>query len=147
MSAPFATRAWVEKSMLPRVRAVVSRLPVEPPSWLLAQALNRLLAPRLPEDAREALGERAVEVRVTDLGVVFRLWLHGGRFAPAPRALPVTLRVAADAPTYLRLLRGEEDADRLFFERRLVMEGDTEYGLWLKNTLDALGPLLTWPSR
>ena len=25
------------------------------------------------------------------------------------------------------------------------MEGDTEYGLILKNTLDALGPLLRWP--
>jgi O2-independent ubiquinone biosynthesis accessory factor UbiT len=26
-----------------------------------------------------------------------------------------------------------------------VMEGDTEYGLILKNTLDAIGPL--WPPR
>ena len=40
-----------------------------------------------------------------------------------------------------RLLRGEDDADRLFFERALVMEGDTEMGLVLKNTLDAIGPL------
>jgi len=64
-----------------------------------------------------------------------------------PDGGPVTLRVAADATSYLRLLRGEEDADRLFFERALVMEGDTEYGLILKNTLDALGPLLRWPAR
>ena len=41
------------------------------------------------------------------------------------------------------LERGEEDPDRLFFERALVMEGDTELGLVLKNTLDAIGPL--WP--
>ena len=38
-------------------------------------------------------------------------------------------------------VRGQEDADRLFFDRALVMEGDTEYGLMLKNTLDAIGPL------
>ena len=37
--------------------------------------------------------------------------------------------------------RGDDDADRLFFERALVMEGDTEMGLVLKNTLDAIGPL------
>ena len=37
---------------------------------------------------------------------------------------------------------GAEDADTLFFERRLVMEGDTEFGLLLKNTLDAIGPLV-----
>jgi predicted lipid carrier protein YhbT len=45
------------------------------------------------------------------------------------------------------LLRGEDDADRLFFERALVMEGDTEMGLVLKNTLDAIGPLLKKPTR
>ena len=31
-----------------------------------------------------------------------------------------------------------EDPDTLFFSRRLVMEGDTELGLLVKNTLDAL---------
>jgi len=50
------------------------------------------------------------------------------------------------AASYLRLLRGDDDADRLFFERALVMEGDTEYGLLLKNTLDAIGPLLHRPA-
>ena len=37
---------------------------------------------------------------------------------------------------------GDEDADTLFFERVLVMEGDTEYGLLPKYTLDAIGPLV-----
>jgi hypothetical protein len=37
--------------------------------------------------------------------------------------------------------RGADDADRLFFDGALVMEGDTEFGLMLKNTLDAIGPL------
>ena len=64
-----------------------------------------------------------------------------------PDGGPVTLRVAADAASFLRLARGEDDADRLFFERALVMEGDTEYGLILKNTLDAIGPLVDWPAR
>ncbi len=34
-----------------------------------------------------------------------------------------------------------EDADTLFFARRLVMEGDTDLGLIVKNTLDAVD----WP--
>lgn len=51
------------------------------------------------------------------------------------------LRIAAAGPSYWRLLSGRDDADRLFFERALVMEGDTEMGLVLKNTLDAIGPL------
>jgi predicted lipid carrier protein YhbT len=44
-------------------------------------------------------------------------------------------------------MRGDDDPDRLFFERVLVMEGDTEMGLVLKNTLDAIGPLVRWPPR
>jgi predicted lipid carrier protein YhbT len=31
------------------------------------------------------------------------------------------------------------DPDTLFFERRLLIEGDTETGLRLKNVLDAIG--------
>ena len=43
-----------------------------------------------------------------------------------------------------RLARGLDDPDRLFFDRVLMMEGDTELGLLLKNSLDAMGPL--WPA-
>lgn len=129
------------------VRAFVARLPIQPPSLLLAAALNRTLRPRLPPDAAQQLADGTVEVEVRDLGVRCRVMLRGGRFRSAPDHGPVTLRIAADAASYLRLLRGDEDADRLFFERALMMEGDTEYGLMLKNTLDAIGPLLTWPMR
>ena len=49
--------------------------------------------------------------------------------------------IRAQTAALLRLARGQDDADRLFFERALVMEGDTELGLMIKNTLDAIGPL------
>lgn len=124
-------------------RPLLQRLPMQPPSLLLALALNRLLLPRLPADAKAALAARAVEIVVTDLGLALRLRLQHGGFTPAGDAEPVALRIAAGLPTFVRLARGDDDADRLFFERALVMEGDTEYGLVLKNTLDAIGPLLT----
>lgn len=124
-----------------RVRPFVQRLPMQPPALLLAAALNRLLNPRLPADVREALSRRCVEVAVTDVGLALRLQLDERGFSVAPRHAPVVLRIAASGPTYWRLLRGLDDADRLFFERALVMEGDTEMGLVLKNTLDAIGPL------
>ncbi len=40
---------------------------------------------------------------------------------------------------YAALALRREDPDSLFFTRRLVLEGDTELGLALKNALDALG--------
>jgi predicted lipid carrier protein YhbT len=126
-----------------RARPLVSRLPMQPPARLLALALDRWLLPCLPADAHAALASRTVEVAVTDLGLVLRLQLLPAPrgFVPASKAAPAALRIAADGPTYWRLLRGQDDADRLFFERALVMEGDTEMGLVLKNTLDAIGPL------
>ncbi|MDY0055594.1 MAG: SCP2 sterol-binding domain-containing protein [Methyloversatilis sp.] len=124
------------------LRRLIARLPIQPPSRLLAAALNRALRPRLPADAALELADRTVEIEVRDFGLRCRLALRDGRFRSAPDHGPVALRIAADSASYLRLLRGDDDADRLFFERALVMEGDTEYGLLLKNTLDAIGPLL-----
>ncbi|HEX7384716.1 MAG TPA: SCP2 sterol-binding domain-containing protein [Burkholderiaceae bacterium] len=137
---------WLDAARA-RVARVVERLPVEPPSFVLARVLDRLLLPRLPDDARRALAGHAVEVMASDLGLRVRLQIGERGFRVAPHAAPTALRIVATAPAYLRLLRGEDDADRLFFERALVMEGDTELGLVLKNTLDAIGPLVKWPGR
>lgn len=127
------------------LRSVISRLPIAPPSFLLARVLDQLLLPRLPADARQALLHQTVELQVTDLGVRVRLQLGANGFQVAPAPGEAALRILAPASSYLRLLRGEDDADRLFFERVLVIEGDTELGLVLKNTLDAIGPLLHLP--
>lgn len=127
------------------LRALVERLPVQPPSFVAARVLDQTLLPRLPADARQALAGRCVELHVTDFGLRVRLWLTPAGFAPAPAHAEPALRITAPGSSYLRLLRGDDDPDRLFFERALVMEGDTELGLVLKNTLDAIGPL--WPRR
>ncbi|MFT3666676.1 ubiquinone anaerobic biosynthesis accessory factor UbiT [Piscinibacter sp.] len=129
-----------------RLRGAVERLPVGPPSLLAARVLDRVLLPRLPDDARRALEGHCVELAVTDFGLRVRLRIAPHGFASAGEDGPgreAALRIAASGAGYLRLLRGEDDPDRLFFERTLVMEGDTELGLVLKNTLDAIGPL--WP--
>lgn len=128
-------------SVAARMRPLVKRLPTQPPAFAVSLALNRWLLPKLPADARAALSGRSVEVSITDIGLDLRLQLGPRGFAPAPSTMPVALRIAAAGPSFYRLLSGRDDADRLFFERALVMEGDTEMGLVLKNTLDAIGPL------
>lgn len=77
--------------------------------------------------------------------VVRQLPTQPPSFMVAPSASEVALTIRAQAAALWRLVRGQDDADRLFFERALVMEGDTEYGVALKNVLDAVGPLL--PAR
>lgn len=132
---------WLPRPPEP-LRELVERLPVAPPSWLLASALNHVLLPRLDAATREALGDHVVELHVRDFGLRARLVLGPGRFVAAPAQQPASLRISAAAHAFWRLAAGEDDADTLFFERALTMEGDTEFGVRLKNTLDALGPLL-----
>ena len=141
MMNPTATPPAWAASAADRLRRLVERLPTEPPSFVLARLLDRMLLARLPDDARAALGGRTVEVAVSDLGLRVRLQLGSRGFRVAPARSEAALRIVAPAASYWRLLRGEDDAARLFFERALVMEGDTEMGLVLKNTLDAIGPL------
>jgi predicted lipid carrier protein YhbT len=127
------------------VRNVVRRLPTQPPSFVAARVLDRVLWPRLDEAARAALAGRTVEVEVIEPGLRVRLQLGAHGFVVAPAAAPVALTIRARAGALWRLAQGRDDADRLFFERALVMEGDTEYGVALKNVLDAVGPL--WDAR
>jgi predicted lipid carrier protein YhbT len=124
-----------------RLRPIVRKLPVQPPSFAAALLLDRLLLPRLGATQREELGRRTVEVEVVDFGLRVRLQLQARGFVVAPSSEPPVLTVRATAAALWRLVRGVDDADRLFFERALMMEGDTEFGLVLKNTLDAIGPL------
>lgn len=122
---------------LPRpLAAVVARLPQWPPSAALAAGLNFLLLPLLAPDARAALRGRVVAIQVADGGLDCRVRLASLGFVPA-RAMPDVV-IRASAYDYLRLARRDEDPDTLFFARRLVVEGDTELGLALKNALDAM---------
>ncbi len=125
--------------MLPApLGAMLARLPAYPGSWAFAAALNRLLAPQLPADVRAALDGRTLRLRVTDAGLAFDFEWRADRFiAGAARGTP-DLAIGAAAHDLLLLARRQEDPDTLFFSRRLLLEGDTELGLLVKNTLDAL---------
>jgi predicted lipid carrier protein YhbT len=118
--------------------ALLAKLPPYPASLLLATVLNRVLAPQLPADVAERLQGRRFRLTVRDARVSLDFAWRAGRFAPLPRQQEPDLAIAASGPDFLRLAQRGVDADTLFFSRRLSMEGDTELGLVVKNTLDAL---------
>ena len=125
------------------VAAVLHRLPSFPASLALVTALNVGLAPQLPLDVSEHLRGKRFRLGVRDARVQLDFTWDGRRFKPMPRQSQVDLAITASAPDFLRLAQRAVDADMLFFDRRLSMEGDTELGLVVKNTLDALElPLL-----
>lgn len=120
------------------LRELIARLPQYPPAAVVAFGLNVLLGPVLNARNLPDTRGKVIRVAVRDLGLDLTFTLdEAGVFALGSGARPdVTIR--ADLRDFLALARREEDPDTLFFSRRLVMEGDTELGLLLKNTLDAV---------
>lgn len=122
----------------PRLGRIGARLPQLPPTLALVGALNLALDRLLPREPLGPLDGKRLIVRVTDAGMLMRFKLSGRRFVPVFDATPADLTFSARARDFLALVLREEDPDTLFFSRRLLMEGDTELGLLVKNTLDAI---------
>lgn len=118
---------------------LLSLLPVYPGSLLFAAGLNVALSANLPPDVRQSLAGKRLRIEVTDARLRFDFAWNGRRFAACHRigGTSPDLTIAASMHDFLLLARRQEDPDTLFFSRRLVMEGDTELGLLMKNTLDA----------
>ena len=142
-SVPSVSSAAAAASLFPTtvpapVAALLSRLPAFPGSALLTTALNVSIARQLPSDVAAMLLHKRLRIRVSDARITFDFTWTGGAFAPRARFAQTDLCISASAHDFLRLAQRQEDPDTLFFNRRLSMEGDTELGLVVKNTLDAL---------
>lgn len=126
-------------SLIPAPLAdLIARLPQWPHSAALAAALNLLVLRTLDGETRRRLARRPLAFQVLDAGIDCRVCLAAIGFVPLSRRAPPAVSIRASAADFWRLARRSEDPDALFFARRLVIEGDTELGLVLKNALDAI---------
>lgn len=119
------------------VSALLSRLPQFPPSVAAAVFVNLWLGKTLNTVNLPDAQDKVVCINVNDAGLRLLLRMRREGVVACRGAQP-DLTISANAAEFLALASRKEDADTLFFNRRLCMEGDTELGLLLKNTLDAL---------
>lgn len=117
---------------------MLARLPAYPGSLLFVSGLNLALAGKLAADITPLLLGKKLRLRVTDTQWVFDFEWRNGRFVACQNSGTADLTIAACAYDFVLLARRQEDPDTLFFNRRLSMEGDTELGLLVKNSLDAM---------
>lgn len=125
--------------LLPKpVGQLLSRLPAYPGSLLFVTGLNLALASKLAPDVTQLLLGKKLRLRVTDAQLAFDFEWANGRFVACQNKGAADLTISASAHDFVLLARRQEDPDTLFFSRRLSMEGDTELGLLVKNTIDAI---------
>ncbi|AJX30890.1 ubiquinone anaerobic biosynthesis accessory factor UbiT [Burkholderia oklahomensis] len=122
----------------PALGKLLSKLPAYPGSLLLAGGINLVLRKHLPAETLALLENRPLRIQVKDAGIAFDFVCRRGAFSPLPGRGDVDLTIGATAYDFYLLSQRREDPDTLFFSRRLTMEGDTELGLLVKNSLDAI---------
>jgi predicted lipid carrier protein YhbT len=119
-------------------------LPLAPLQILLDAALATMRRRHPAVFARMAeAGEPSFLIDPVDLPLAFRLDFG----TPAPRLAVLRDKSAAEATAAVRgpfqllltLLEGRIDGDALFFSRELIVEGDTEAVLALRNAVDGAG--------
>lgn len=114
------------------------KLPQLPPTLALVSALNLALGRLIPREPLEMLIGKRFVIRVKDAGMTLRFGYGTHGFRPVFDSAPPDLTISARSRDFIALLMREEDPDTLFFNRRLLMEGDTDLGLLVKNTLDGV---------
>ena len=120
------------KRWAPLLRLLPQRLQCRVLDALVASALAKPIANGSLDDMRD----RRLGLEVPDLGLRWVFLFRDGRVCAGEGAADATVRGTA---TDLLLLASRlEDADTLFFQRRLVLTGDTELGLTARNLLDRL---------
>ncbi|MGF2389169.1 MULTISPECIES: ubiquinone anaerobic biosynthesis accessory factor UbiT [Klebsiella] len=104
---------------------------------VLEQVLSWQFRQALAEGELEFLEGRWLSIHVRDIGLLWYTSVVDGRLVVSQQA-GADVSFSADASDLLMIAARKQDPDTLFFQRRLVIEGDTELGLYVKNLMDAI---------
>ncbi len=104
----------------------------------LLQALLRWqFQQALAEGELDFLEGRWLGIEVSDLELCWSVTLQQGELQVAERA-EADVWFRGNANDLVLIAARRQDPDTLFFQRRLLIEGDTELGLEVKNLMDAI---------
>lgn len=120
----------------PLLAAIDQRIPLVLKQMVVEAPLNKLFADAIADGEFDDFEGRKIRLEVNDGQpcVTFGFWAGRLRLVEGPGEATIRGSLAA----FKTLAERKRDPDQLFFQRRLIIEGDTELGLALKNLLDSL---------
>ncbi|HDS6872238.1 TPA: SCP2 domain-containing protein [Citrobacter koseri] len=104
---------------------------------VLEQVLSWQFRQALADGELEFLEGRWLSITVRDIDLRWYTSVENGKLIVSQNA-EADVSFSADASDLLMIAARKQDPDTLFFQRRLVIEGDTELGLYVKNLMDAI---------
>ncbi|PKH01021.1 SCP2 domain-containing protein [Psychromonas sp. MB-3u-54] len=103
---------------------------------LLSELLDRLLSEAIEDNELNFLHHKWLKIEVTDLKFSCYLSFLDKKFMIKQQCEQSDVTFSGALNEFILIAGRKEDPDTLFFQRRLVIEGDTELGLEIKNLLD-----------
>lgn len=120
------------------VAAPIRCMPSPLQRLVLERTINWVLSNSLHDEGFQCLEGRYLALEVTDMQLRWVFTLDSGRLALCTHEHIADATISGCAAELMLLVGRKEDADTLFFQRRLMMQGDTELGLSVRNLLDRL---------
>ena len=124
------------------------RLPQPVQHKVLSVTLNQALEQSIQDGELDFMVGRRCAIRVNEAEQTWVLAFDGKQLNVVSNehkggelqhtGLDAEVVFSGNSTAFLELVCQKVDPDTLFFQRQLVVEGDTELGLYLKNLLDAL---------
>ncbi|MGM0906321.1 MAG: ubiquinone anaerobic biosynthesis accessory factor UbiT [Pseudomonadota bacterium] len=131
------TTNWV--SSIPKIIQPINKLiPDSIINFGSEQLLNRLFKEEIIAGDLDFISEKVVEIKVKDIDLSLFLTLKGNQLKSLNNPVESDVQLSADGDALLLLIYGKVDPDTLFFNRKLMVKGNTELGLHLKNFLDTI---------
>lgn len=122
-------------------KVALQLMPSQIPCFILEQALNKVFIAELKDDEFEFLNSKWLELTVTDLA---SSWFISHQKIQGESKLIVKPQANADVVfrgdfnSFVLMASQKADPDTLFFNRKLLLTGDTELGLEIKSILENL---------
>jgi predicted lipid carrier protein YhbT len=105
---------------------------------VLYVVLNQAFREPLRHGELDFLEDAKVRIKVTDLCIDWLIRVGSDKVTPLERDLKDDVCISGESLDFVLLATRQADPDTLFFQRRIRIEGDTELGLGVKNTMDSM---------
>ena len=132
----------IPDSVRPIVKKVIGipgrLIPYSAQKQVLSVVLNQAFREPLKYGELDFLEGAKVRIKVTDLNIDWLISVGSDKFTPIARELEDDVCISGESPGFILLATRQADPDTLFFQRRIRIEGDTELGLGVKNTMDSM---------
>jgi predicted lipid carrier protein YhbT len=113
-------------------------IPYSAQKQVLSVVLNQAFREPLKHGELDFLEGAKVRIKVTDLNIDWLISVGSDKFVAVDREQEDDVCISGESPDFILLAARQADPDTLFFQRRIRIEGDTELGLGVKNTMDSM---------